>query len=270
MSVHFSKLNKEEIERKIIAFKNSSTYMTLWKKGDSQRGIFKAVDVKFEPLSLVIKGGEELLENGTFLAHFSLNSLSFFFKSTLTKSGSKYVLTGIHDFFKAERRTSFRLLTYPHKKVFLKFSLENLPEKKSDNLVSINTGTSETGLFINFLDLLNESTEEPQSLADLKLRVQDLSTTGLCFEVGALEKAYLEKNKIIKDVELNFEEITLNIPKLKVVYIKEHKNFLSEIKVYRVGVEFHDLEGETERILSKKINDYIYKLEKKFEDVIDS
>ncbi len=269
MSVHFTKLNQEEVERKLIAFKNSESYMTIWKKGKKERGIFKALDIKNDPIQLTIKGGESSLEGGEVLAHFSLNSLSFFFKSNIEKKGSNYLLSEIKEFVKAERRTSFRLLTYPHKKVFLKFTLDNLPEKKSENLVSIETGTSETGLFINFLDLLNQSVEEPQSLSDLKLRVQDLSSTGLCFEVGALEKEYLEKNKTLKDVELNFEEVTLTIPKMSIVYIKKHKNFLSDIQVYRVGVEFHELDDATERLLSKKINDYIYQLEKKFEDSID-
>ncbi|MCB9094993.1 MAG: PilZ domain-containing protein [Halobacteriovoraceae bacterium] len=279
MKTHFSKLIRKEAESKLYQLHKSDSQLVLWEKSEIPRFQFKTVDFDLTDLTLLVKkiSFEHLNFDKKYLGHFSLNGLSFFFECQIKKEGDCYLIYNIGNFYKAERRTSFRLLTYPHRKVYLKFTLEDIPKPKPSNVVSIETGESQTGLFVNFLELMGEEfkkkEEDEQEKdvydAELKLRVQDVSLTGLCFEIGELEKAYLEKNPIIEDIKLEFNEVQIVIPKMEVVYIKEHENFLSNMKNYRVGVRFRELEPLTERLLNKKIKSYIEKIEAEYEDILE-
>src|SRR5690606_17690112 len=83
--------------------------------------------------------------------------------------------------FKTEKRSSYRLMTYPIYEVNAEFNLSEVYE--GGKVIEIKNRSSQTALFKNFLKLVDTDESDTAVGSQLKIRVQDLSTTGMSIHV---------------------------------------------------------------------------------------
>jgi hypothetical protein len=160
------------------------------------------------------------------------------------------------DLFKSERRTSFRLLTYPLYDVWADFDIGEKYQGASNviDLHSKRTRGQQTLLFQSFIKLAEGKEETSQDLTHLKIRVQDISHTGMSIHIGELEMKYFVKDRTFHKVPIYFTDEIIEIPQVKVVYTV---NFISNdknLKCYKVGCHFQDLPDNIDDLLGGKIN----------------
>src|SRR5690606_94137 len=121
------------------------------------------------------------------LCTFSLRNMDFFSEVIYQISIDGHgVLQFTDTLFKTEKRSSYRLMTYPIYEVNAEFNLSEVYE--GGKVVEIKNRSSQTALFKNFLKLVDTDENSESGVgSQLKIRVQDLSTTGMSIHVGELE-----------------------------------------------------------------------------------
>ena len=264
---HFAKQNDAEKKSKLQLAQNLGSTILLWKKGAKERYSFKIKKVDRDNLLLFLdKSCLDSHKIKNVLYSFTLSGLSFFGKASITSSADQAVVLNYKDdLFKCERRLNFRLLTFPHYQTYVHLPIE-LDERTSSNVVSFQTGVSETGLFKNFLHILGESDDELFHEGYLKFRVLDLSVTGLSFKIGQVEKEIIEKSGLLKSVYLELDGREILIPEIQVKYIAPLVS--GNDVAYKVGVEFFGVDLSTDQKIAKLINDSIRELESDFEELV--
>jgi hypothetical protein len=268
---HFSKLNEKETDSKVSQISRNGGTIVLWEKSQPKRFHFK-IEI-YDRENFTLKCRQEYLDfslnSDQVLYHFTINGVSYFGEAKLSHDEEQIVLD-IKDqkLFKAERRNSFRLLTYPHKKVFFEVHLDNLPEYKKSNVIMLNSGKSETGLFFNFLNLIGKKKGPSDKEETFRFRVHDVSMGGFSIEVGEMEKEFLQGIENFKNFKIEFEDQIINIISARIVYDMEYINPINNRTVYKLGFQIDEIENKTEQILEKKINALIRNIEEKFEDFI--
>jgi hypothetical protein len=269
---HFSKLNSQETKSKLVQIERIGGEVTVWKKNGDKRYHFKIHEYKESPGAIVLV--QEFLDfnfsGQIVLFHFTFKGVSFFGEANVKIDSEEYVELELKDhLYKSERRNSFRLLTYPHKKVYLNIPFDQLPEYKESNVVMLDSGQGQTNLFFNFLTLIGKRKEDKKDRERLRFRVHDISLGGLSIEVGEIEKNFLMNFEELLKLHIEFEKIEFNIDTANIVYDMEYINPINNRRVYKLGIEFQSISKETEEILAKKINALIRNVEEKFEDFID-
>jgi len=266
-STYFTKQNRKEKESKLFQVFNNKLELIVWEKGKSYRDSFSCLDFNKENLQLVISSEKhEVSGNKNVLYTFTFNGVNYFGKGDLKEiNGNRFKLDCSDDLFKSERRENFRLLTYPHHMAYVQFPQE-VDEVQSENkIVSFQTGQSQTGLFKNFLNLVGEEEGEGVLEGFVKYRVLDLSVTGLAFLISELEKENLEKIKEIGPLKIEFGQ-DIEIPKAEVRYVIPMLN--RNIKSYKVGIKFKEIDLNTDQQLGRLINDAMRDFETEFEDFL--
>ncbi len=116
--------------------------------------------------------------------------------------------------------------------------------------------SGQTGLFKNFLKLVGNDTnsESPDATGKLKIRVQDLSTTGMAIHVGEIESKYFQKDLIYQNVEIRFSDEVIEVPAVKVIYVVDYISNDKNLKKFKVGLHFHELPTTIDDQIGKKIN----------------
>ncbi len=179
--------------------------------------------------------------------------MSFFSEVIFQVSvGGLSVLQFKNTLFKSERRESFRLLTYPMYEVWAEFDLDEVHE--SSNVIDLKTKSNQTDLFKSFLKLVNdENKDTTNQAAKLKIRVQDLSTTGIALYVGELEQKFFQKGLVYTSVKIKFPDDVFTIPVVKVVYAVEQVSKDNKSRRSKIGLHFENLPTSVDDLISKKI-----------------
>jgi hypothetical protein len=255
-NTYFSKQDPTEKLSRLSLLGSSGGKVTVWVKGSKDKFIYSVSKFDKDRNEIVLDTKESKFTPGTtILCNFELRGMSFFSEVIFQVSVSGYaVLQFTNILFKSERRTSFRLLTYPLYEVWADFNLSEVEE--TGNLLKLQPKSNETALFQNFLKLVDDQLQSETKKGDtkLKIRVQDLSTTGVALHVGEIESKYFQKDLIFKKVDLRFIGEIIQIPEVRVVYVVDYISNDKNLKKYKVGLNFKDLPAKIDDLIGKKIN----------------
>lgn len=179
--------------------------------------------------------------------------MNFFSEVIFQTSISGYaVLQFKNTLFKSERRSSYRLLTFPIYEVHAEFDLGEAYE--GGKVVDMKTRSSQTGLFKNFLKLMGDKNDVEIEGGALKIRVQDLSTTGMALHIGEVERDYFQKDLIFHNVKIKFSDEIIVVPEAKIVYVVDYISSDKVSKKFKLGVHFENLPTTIDDLIGKKIN----------------
>ena len=248
----FSKLTLEEKISRLGLLGSSKGELTLWIKGQSKKTQFAATDFHKDRLEIVLESKERIFPVGTkILCSFELRGMYYFAEVIFQISlGEHSVLQFTDELFKSEKRSSYRLMTFPMYNITADFDLGE--SYKGGKVVNLKTKTSQTGIFKSFIKMVENS--EEGSSQNLRLRVQDISTTGMGIHIGELESQYFSKDKVFQNVVLDFQDEKITIPEVKIVYVVEFIPTDKNVKKYKLGINFINLSLILDEKLGGKIN----------------
>ncbi|HXH30926.1 MAG TPA: PilZ domain-containing protein [Bacteriovoracaceae bacterium] len=264
----FSKLDSEEKKSRLSQVATTRVKVTTWIKGKKEKLEFQAVSFLKDRCELSVEGPKPpYLPKQKILCTFEFRGMSFFAEVTFEVSSSETFLFQFSgELYKSERRASFRLLMFPIYKVWAEFFLNEVYD--GGKVVNLKTKQNQTGMFKDFLKLVDDQkTGEPPKL---KIRIQDLSTSGMSLHIGEVESRYFVKDEFFENVDLRFPDEVIQIPKTKVVYVVNYISSDVNLKTYKVGLHFEDIPIILDDRLGKKINDLLRQIDfnKDFENLI--
>lgn len=255
--IFFSKQDPTEKLSRLSLLGSSKGTVILWLKGKKNRREFKVDKFDKERMEIVLEGKEIAFGIGDkVLCSFELRGMNFFSEVTFQVSiGGYAVLHFNNTLFKSERRTSYRLLTFPIYEVYAEFNVGKIYE--DGKVVQLKSKSGQTGVFKNFLNLVEPKNKEEEHSSLLKIRVQDLSTTGMAIHVSELESEYFKKGFTYNNVAIRFTDQVITIPELSVVYLVDYISSNKNLKQYKVGIHFNGLPVSIDESLGKKINELL-------------
>jgi hypothetical protein len=251
----FTKLEIPEKNNRLGQLVTSKGNITVWLKGKKEKKTFESLKFDKDRQEVVLDTSEDFFVCGTeILCTFEIRGMIFFSQVIFKKNvGDFTVLHFNKDLFKSERRSNYRLLTYPLYEVWSDFDLGEKYE--GSNVIDMNRRSSQTKLFHSFIKLASEKEEgKREGLSRVKIRVQDISVTGMAIHIGELESKHFTKEKIFKKVFINFPDQLIEIPEVQVVYVVDYISSDKNIKRYKVGCCFTNLSSKVDDILGRKIN----------------
>lgn len=252
----FSKQDSTEKLSRLSLLGSSKGKVTLWLKGSKEKYVYEVSKFDKNRVEIVLDTLDQIFKSGqTILCNFDLRGMSFFSEVVFQISISGFsVLQFKNTLFKSERRSSYRLLTFPIYEVWVDFDLDKFNE--GGKVIDLKSKPGQTALFKNFLKLVsNHNVNDPLSDTNkLKLRVQDLSTTGLAIHVGEIEAQYFQKDLIFNKVDIRFSDEVIQIPEVKVIYIVDYITNDKNLKKFKVGLHFNNLSTTLDDLIGKKIN----------------
>lgn len=250
---YFSKLDPKEKQSRLIQLGNSKGQVTVWVKGSKQKTNYSVLEFDKDRNEIILNTKDNLFAKGSdLLCSFELRGMHFFseVKANVSIVGH-FILEIPNTLFKSEKRSSYRLLTFPIYEVYSEFDLGEAYE--GGKVIDLRSRTNQTALFKNFLKLI-ESREDEKQHQSVRYRVQDLSATGMSLHIGELEAQFFSKDYIYKDVQVQFTDETIVIPEVKVVYIVDYIAGDKNLKKFKVGLHFPNLPTKIDDQLGKKIN----------------
>lgn len=255
--IFFSKQDPTEKLSRLSLLGSSRGTVTIWLKGKKEKHNLEVSKFDKDRMEIVLDTKDKLFNPGdTVLCTFELRGMNFFSEVIYQPSISGYaVLQFTKILFKSERRNSFRLLTFPIYEVWVDFDLGEVYE--GGKVVDIKKrGSGQTGLFKSFLQIVGDESksEAPDATGKLKIRVQDLSTTGMAIHVSEIEGKYFQKDLIFQNVGIRFTDEVIEVPAVKVIYVVDYISNDKNIKKYKVGLHFHELPTTIDDLIGKKIN----------------
>jgi hypothetical protein len=265
----FTKLDPYEKSTRLSQLGTLRGKVTIWLKGQKEKHPLDTLNFDKDRIELVLASKEDLYPHGTeVLCSFYLKGMTFFSQVIYRKSVGDYNVLHFHaDLFKSERRGSYRLMTFPIYEVWAELDLGEVYE--GGKVVDLKTKLSQTAIFKNFLNMLEK--KEDGSVGNiLRIRVQDLSTSGLALAIGQLEEPYFLKNIVFNKVRLSFPDDSIVVPEVKVVYVTESAGADSKLKKFKVGMQFVNLPVAVDDFLGKKINKLLREIDsnKDFENFL--
>ena len=266
----FTSLSRAEKQSKLWQLSQSGLLCTLWTKGSKDKIPFKVHSYNRDEDTLAVFAEDSsLITNQEILGTFDLKGVSFFFKGKIQKThDDKVLLSLIGDFYKSERRSNFRLMAYPIYSIYCLFDLPMGYEGGS--VIELKSKMSQTGLFKSFLKLV-DSDPQSQDLKRLKLRVQDISVTGLSLNVGEGELEWIKVGELLNPLTIQFSDMELEVKGPRVVYVVDYLGHSERgLKKFKVGIKFERVDEHFDRTLSQKINSLLREIDANsdFEDFL--
>ncbi len=249
--IFFSQQNLPETISKLSQVVQSKSNVTLWLKGKKEKYNFRALSFDKDKLELTIDNTFSPFQpNSSVLCSFDLLGVTFFSEIIYSSNSSYNLLIFKNPLYKSERRSSFRLLTFPHHQVWAFFDIENANE--GGKIIDLKGRGSQTTLFKSFLKVIGDHQTADQN--KIKIRIQDLSTTGMALEISDLEAVYFDKGMSFHKVDIVFNDETIQIPTAKIVYVVNYISSDRAVKKYKVGIHFENLTPSLDDKLGRKIN----------------
>jgi hypothetical protein len=251
----FRKLDLTEKTNRLSQLSSTNGQLVGWVKGGKEKVVLTASSFDSKKLELKINDKTLPFAHGSdILCSFEFRGISYFAQVTISKQGPEFsTLIFAGDLFKSERRNTFRLLTHLIYDVWGEFDLGEKYE--GSNIVDFNARTSQTKIFQNFLKLADgKESESDEDLTKIKIRIQDISVTGMAIHVSDLELKYFEKDKVFKNVNILFADEVISVPEVKIVYVVEFLAQDKKSRRFKVGCHFSNLPSKIDDTLGKKIN----------------
>jgi hypothetical protein len=254
---YFSKQNTSEKLNKLSLLGSSRGTVTLWLKGKKDKYIYDVLKFDKDRVEIVLDSSENKFSSGSkVLCTFELRGMNFFSEITFQISSGGFSVLQFNDtLYKSERRSSYRLMTFPMHQIWANFNLENLFQ--GGEVIDLKSKANKNEMFKKFLELAGEEIEGDNKVKKLKIRIQDLSTTGMAIHIGEIESHYLKKDMEFKNVEICFKDEKLIIPSAKIVYLIEINSRESDSKKYKLGIQFENLPTLLDQQIGVKINNLL-------------
>jgi hypothetical protein len=267
--VHFTKITEKEKLSKLNITIRNNVEITVWIKGRSVREHYKSIELMGHKIKVYPSKTLHLVNNDV-LFKFEINGVNYFSQGKLTenKSEKSCFLTINAEMFKSERRTSYRLLTYPIYDVQLVVSIPEVYQ--GSNVVDIKTGVSQTKIFKSFLNIIGQNNEQ-EGYSKVSFRVQDISVTGLSFVVGDVEREYFRKGQKLTLFNIYFDGELFDVEEATIVYMIDYfQSNKKGLKQHKVGIRFENVTTNADSQLGRKINEVLRTNESndEFEDFI--
>lgn len=270
-NIFFKALNESEKLSKLTQLSNlDKPLIIIWKKGTTEKHKFFVSDfIRMRSEVMFTKKFPEDLIGEKVLYTFQLSGLSFFGQGeALLRANGQMSIHCNLELYKSERRKNFRLLSFPHHNVFinLKIGKEII---ETSNVLNFNGAASQTGIFKNFLDLLDEKKPSFDHTQYLRFRVLDISVTGLAFQFGKIEaELFKTLDSVFHASILEFNGKMLTIPELEILYHQESVASDKKTPVTKAGVSFLNIDTNLDENLSLIINQTLRSIESEFEGFI--
>ncbi len=247
----FSKLDQAEKNNRLSAICNNRGRVTIWVKGQKEKHVLEVVMYDKDSVTLALNTKDDLYPNNAeILCSFEFRGMNYFSQTLFQKSVGDFACIKFEsDLFKSEKRSSYRLMTFPQHDVWAEFRLDEAYE--GGKVIDFRTKQSTTAIFNKFLTLVEGDVSNPDAL---KIRVQDLSTTGMALHVGELEARYFPKEAVFKNVKLKFTDEEIVIPEVKIIYSVSFIGSDKNLKKFKLGIHFENLSNTLDHHLGKKIN----------------
>ncbi len=247
----FSKLDQAEKDNRLSGLAIIRGKVTVWIKGQKEKQILSVVKYDTQRNVLVLDTKDDIFQNNTdTLCSFEFRGMSFFSQTVFLKSvGDFACLRFDSELYKSEKRSSYRLMTFPLHEVWAIFNLEE--GYQGGKVIDFRTKQSTTGIFNKFLNLVDGDDNDPTAM---KIRVQDLSTTGMALHIGELEAKFFPKDAVFKNVRLKFVDEEVIIPEVKIMYTVNFIGSDKNLKKFKLGIHFEKLPNSLDHLLGKKIN----------------
>lgn len=268
-NAQFSLLNAAEKRSKLRQLDQAKGQVLLWRKGEKNRTTYRVKS--FDKNEDILGLHDEhlgLKPNENLLASFDLNGVSYFFKVQVKAVVNDEIIAKCSDdFYKSERRQNLRILTFPVFELNGHFSIP--AHYESGKVLNLSRRPGQTGLFKNFLKLV-EGDAEGKSEQKLKLRLQDLSSTGMSVYIGPAELEWFKTGEELKNTEVHFPDEVLRFPRMKIVYVVDHIGHMSRQKQYKVGLRFDEMPQSLTEALNNKISTMLKEMDlnKDFEEFL--
>lgn len=266
-NTYFRELGLREKKSKLARLVDQNGTVMVWKKGDNKRELYERLSMAPDSLEIQLSGAKTKYDKQDVLYTFELKGVHYFGKGKISKA-SNYgcFLDCQNTLYKRERRENFRLLTYPHHKIFVHINMNYFGEES--NIIDINTQMSQTGLFKSFVKLINDDDETPLREGHVCCRVVDISVKGLGVHVSEIEKNYLEENPELGKLFIDFKGEEIEIEEAKVIYSIPIAAQDPNVELFKVGIKFLNVDDYMEKELGKKITDTLSEYTSDFEDFI--
>lgn len=269
---YFRKLDVQEKSSRLWQLSQVKAPVIVWMKGQKTKHKFDVVDYDKDFFQISTTAQDSPLPTNTeLLLSFEYKGMNFFSQviQKISVSG-KVVFIFDNILYRSERRSSFRLMTFPIYEVYATFFLDKVYD--GGNIFEFKSGQSQTGLFKNFLKLVepqNPNLATPQNKTPLQIRVQDFSATGMSIHIGDVESPYFSKDQVFKYIHLVFLDEVIVINEARIVYVVD---FIGDkgLKKMKVGIHFENLSESVDAELSKKINKLLREVDsnKEFENFL--
>ena len=190
-------------------------------------------------------------QNQQYLFSYQRGSVSYFGELSYESDQS----FSCQRLFKLERRQNYRLLTYPHHKVY--FTFTNLEENgEAQKIVDIKRKENE--VFKDFLELVDKSEA-------FKFRVMNFSVSGMALLCSPSGKELIEKSAGSLRGALKVAKETIEIPGCKLVHVNPVSDNLEYS--FKLGMEFENLNLKIDHEIGYAINKFL-RDDNDFEDFI--
>jgi hypothetical protein len=252
----FSKMDPLETESKLLHLGKSKGFVTIWEKGNKDKFKYQVSGFIKDRLEVSLNLREEkFTKDQSLLCTFDFRGMSFFAEVVAQRSINGYtVLLFKNPLFKLERRSNYRLLTYPIFKVWAEFDLDKTYE--GGKVINLKNRTNQTELFKSFLKIIDEKGEDESN--KLKILIQDLSMTGMSLTVSGVEVGFFKKGVVFNNVTIRFSDQFFLIPQAEIIYVVDYLAHEKGNKKFKIGVRFKNLPEKVQDDLAKKINTLLH------------
>lgn len=279
---NFLKLTLDELSVKLGFLAKQKEVIKIWVKGEdtelyrvSDFFIFKSIECRKAYLSFFSEGKESddfFLGKKIFLT-FNIKDVDYFAEGIVSfdEVHDFLVVELDKDFYRSEKRTNERLLTFPHHQVYVYFKIQD--EKDESNVIELKR--EEDKLYLDYkqkqkTELKEKLKEKVSDIDDLiGFRVLDISRSGVAFLIGEEEgKFFIGKNKY--NFYVLFDGDLFVVKGGDLVYKVDYVGGNEGKKRYKVGLTFKpvaNLAQYVTELLKEGVESDTIK--QKFEDFVD-
>ncbi len=281
-SSQFLKLTLDEVSVKLAALEKQKEVIKIWVRGEeaqlyrvSDFHIFKSATDRKAYLSLFSEGKEsdDSYLGKRILLTFIINDVDYFTEGTVSfdEVHDTLIVELDKDFYRSEKRSNERLLTYPHHQVYVYFKIQD--EKDESNVIELKR--EEDKLYVDYKQRQKKELKEKlkEKVADIDdlvgFRVLDISRSGVAYLVGEDEGKYFSE-KAKYSFYVLFDGDLFVVKGADLVYKVDYVGGKEGTKRYKVGLTFKPVSNLTHyvtELLKEGVESDTMKRE--FEDFID-
>ncbi len=281
-SSNFLELSLDEMTVKLSTLENQKEMLKIWIRGEEAQlyrvnsfFIFKSPEQRKAYLSLFSEGDEsdQAYIGKRILFTFNLNEVDYFSEGTVSidEVHKTLIVELDKEFYRSEKRTNERLLTYPHHQVYVYFKVQD--EKDESNVIELKR--EEDKLYLDYKqrqkkELKEKLKEKVSDIEDLVgFRVLDISRSGVAFLVGEDEGKYFsEKGKY--SFYVLFDGDLFVVKGASLVYKVDYVGGSEGKKRFKVGLTFAPVANLTHYVTELlKEGVETDSIKREFEDFID-
>jgi hypothetical protein len=286
------KLNSDETKAQLNKILQKPPQVTIWEK-ENQWGVFTVYKSThsdspspFSDFQIHLREKSDFInkEQETKICfNYSFQGVQYFAtgKISYDPNEDECTLSDLQNFYKYEKRETERLLSFPHKNIFIFVDLHIEHEainSEFNNVISINRNKEELDSILkNINDTLKEKEFPEVPVHYTGLRVIDISATGLAVICNEKEKLAIDnaveefnsqenkgilhfENELIKD--LHIKEVVYTLP-----YVDSRT---PNISMFKIGMNFSEHSRLQELLDHSLSNDQEFlNCKKEFEDLLD-